>query len=128
MHTYVHTYVHTYICMGPINNDLNPLCLFANIKVKGFLMNSGTYYYWLFQRAWNVNRLSILPIQLLYCISILLLQILVTLYRMRKLKERYGITDFRKHANRMTFGEVCNSISCINTLLLHMYMCVHMPD
>ena len=97
------------------------------IEVKVFVMNNDSYY-WLFQPAWNVNRLSILPIQLLYCISILLLQTFVILYRMRKLKERYGITDFRKHANRMTFGEVHNSISCINTLLLHMYMCVHMPD
>ncbi|XP_065898925.1 U4/U6 small nuclear ribonucleoprotein Prp31-like [Dysidea avara] len=26
--------------------------------------------------------------------------------RMRKIKERYGITDLRKHANRMTFGEI----------------------
>ena len=27
-------------------------------------------------------------------------------YRVRKMKERYAITQMRKQANRMTFGEV----------------------
>ena len=125
----MYTYVRTYVCTQSIMTSIPYASIHYAffIEVKGFVMNNDSYY-WLFQPAWNVNRLSILPIQLLYCISILLLQTLIILYRMRKLKERYGITDFRKHANRMTFGEVRNSISCINTLLLHMYICVHMPD
>ena len=45
------------------------------------------------------NIISLLPVTPLS-------SMLYTLCRMRKIKERYGITDLRKHANRMTFGEV----------------------
>lgn len=36
--------------------------------------------------------------------------------RVRKMKERYAITDFRKAANRLNFGDVSNlNFSLINT-------------
>lgn len=42
--------------------------------------------------------------------------------RVRKMKERYAMTEFRKHANRMNFGDVCiiKKITnfCFNVLLL----------
>ena len=56
--------------------------------------------------------------------KVLVYKLLVTnhdFYRMRKLKERYGITDFRKHANRMTFGEVGLTPLCHT----HVHICTY---
>ena len=39
--------------------------------------------------------------------------------RVRKMKERYALTEFRKQANRMNFGDVSFSFS-ISTLILNL--------
>lgn len=48
-------------------------------------------------------RVHVCLIMHLYLVS---LTITVFIFRYRKMKERLGLTEIRKHANRMTFAEV----------------------
>ena len=49
-----------------------------------------------------------------------------SLYRLRKTKQKYILTDIRKQANRMTFGEVSRfAIISINHLHALMCSCSH---
>lgn len=48
------------------------------------------------------NVFSQRNIEVLHCIIFLFLRSI----RYRKMKERLGLTEIRKHANRMTFAEV----------------------